>query len=125
MLQHCVDFALLDTFRHHVHEIGHDGSTQLEIEVRFDTLLGDSLGHTLRVTTFELSAQQVTKPSLQQWNDTTKEEEPHAPRRRPETTSWTLADRARVEAVVNQMLKSLQDRIWCISLYLYRYIPVS
>ena len=57
VLQHCVDLILLDTLRHHVHEISHNGSTKLQVEVRLDSLLGDSLRHALTVAALELSAQ--------------------------------------------------------------------
>lgn len=43
MLQDSLRLVLLDSLGHHVEDIVHDGSSELEIEVRFDTLLRDSL----------------------------------------------------------------------------------
>ena len=44
MLQNSLGLVLLDALGHHVEDVVHDGGTKLEIEVRFDSLLGDGLG---------------------------------------------------------------------------------
>ena len=63
MLKNGLRFVLLDGLRHHVQNVVHNGSTQLKIIVGFDTLLGDCLGHTLAIPTFELASKQVTQPT--------------------------------------------------------------
>ena len=45
---------------------------QLQIKVRLDSLLGDRLGHALRVTTLELTRQQIAQPALEKRGDTWK-----------------------------------------------------
>ena len=107
MLQNSVDLVLLDSLRHHIHEITHDRSAELQVKVRFNTLLCDSLRNTLAMSAFELTGEQVTKPALQQRNDTAHEEQPDSPSRGPETTARSLTNGARVESVVNQMLQVL------------------
>ena len=59
VLQHGVDLVLLDALGHHVHQIGHDGRTQLEVKVRLDALLRHRLGHALAVPSLELARQQI------------------------------------------------------------------
>lgn len=39
VLQNGAGLVLLDTFRHHVHDVVHDGSAQLEVIVRLHALL--------------------------------------------------------------------------------------
>ena len=107
MLQNGLRLVLLDRLRHHVQNIVHNGSAQFEIIVRFDTLLRNGLRDALAVATFELTGQQVTKPMLEQRYDTTHEEYPNTPSWRPETTTGTLADRPRIEPVIDQMLEIL------------------
>lgn len=107
MLQDCLGLVGLDTLGHHVQNIMHDGSTQLEIVVGLDTLLGHCLGNALGVTTLEMSCQQVSEPALQQWYDTAQEEQPHSPARSPESTSWSLSDWSCVETVVDNVLQIL------------------
>lgn len=75
--------------------------------MRFDTLLRHGLGDSFRVTALEMSSKQVAEPTLQQWNDTTQEEEPYSPAWRPESTSRTLADWSSVEAVIDDVLQIL------------------
>ena len=55
----------------------------------------------------ELAREQVTQPALEQRHHAAQEEEPHAPARRPEAAAGALAHRARVEAVVDQVLQVL------------------
>ena len=55
MLQNGSGFVLFDTFGHHVQDVVHDGGAELQIKVGFDPLLRHSLGHTFRVTAFELT----------------------------------------------------------------------
>jgi hypothetical protein len=59
------------------------------------------------VTTLEMSCQQVSEPALQQWHDTTQEEQPHSPARSPESTTWSFSDWSCVEAVVDNVLQIL------------------
>ena len=74
MLENRVDFVLFDALCHHVHEIRHDGSTKLQVEVRFDSLFGDGLCHTLAVTTLELTREEIPEPSFQERNNAAHEE---------------------------------------------------
>ena len=67
------------------------------------------LGNALALSAFKLASQQVAKPPLQQWYNTTQEEQPYTPHRCPEAHTRTLAHRACVEAVVHQMLQVLQQ----------------
>ena len=39
MLQNGIDLVLLNSLRHHIHEIGHDRGTQLKIKMRLHSLL--------------------------------------------------------------------------------------
>lgn len=107
MLKNRSGLVLLDAFWHHVNDVVHNRGSQLEIEVRLDALLGDSLGDTFAVATLELTRQKVSKPALQQRSDSAHEEQPDSPSRRPEAATGSFADRSRVEAVVNQMLQVL------------------
>src|SRR5699024_535451 len=59
----------------------------------------------LAVATLKLARQQVSEPSLQEWDDAAHEEQPDTPRGGPEATARALADRPGVEAVVDQMLQ--------------------
>mmetsp|Transcript_33281 Transcript_33281/g.109100 ORF Transcript_33281/g.109100 Transcript_33281/m.109100 type:complete len:1053 (+) Transcript_33281:4096-7254(+) len=93
--------------RHHVDDVVHDGRAQLEVEVTLYTLLRDGLRDTLGDTALELPRQQVAQPTLQKRHDATEEEEPHAPAWCPEATARPLADWARVESVVDQVLQVL------------------
>lgn len=99
--------VLPDRFGHHVEDIAHDGGTQFEIEVRLDTLLGDGLGDSLRVSPFKLPGQQVVQPSFEQGDDTSHEEQPDPPSRRPETDTGSLSNGSRVEPCVDQVFQVL------------------
>ena len=99
--------VLTNRLGHHVEDITHDGSTQLQVEVRLDTLLGDRLGDSLRVSSLELSGQQVVEPSLEQGNDTSHEEQPDPPSWRPEPDTGTLSNGTRVEPRVDQVFQIL------------------
>lgn len=101
VLQNGLGLVLLDALRHHVEDVVHDGGTELEIEVRVDPLLRDRLGDSLRITTFELTREEVAEPALEERDDTAKEEEPDTPARRPETDTGTLSDGTGVEARVD------------------------
>lgn len=95
MLQDRSGFVLLDTFRHHVNDIVHNGSSQLQVKVGFYSLLGNGFSNSFRVTALELPRQQVTQPTLEERRDPSHEEEPYSPAWRPETatrtfSNWTL-----------------------------------
>lgn len=62
MLQDRFRLVLLDRLGHHVKDIVHDSGAEFEIEMRLDALLGDCLGDTLAVATFELSGKQISQP---------------------------------------------------------------
>jgi hypothetical protein len=62
MLQYCLGLVLLDGFGHHVEDGVHHSSTELEIKVRFDTLLRDSLGDALAIPALELPSQKIAEP---------------------------------------------------------------
>lgn len=121
----------------------HNGSAELKIVVRLDTLLRDRLRDTLTVTTLELTREQVAEPTLEERDDATHEEQPYTPAGCPETDTRALANRTRVEAVVDEVLEILRhpnlphqlragvsiisqhNTMHSLTLYLYRYIPVS
>mmetsp|Transcript_39887 Transcript_39887/g.113149 ORF Transcript_39887/g.113149 Transcript_39887/m.113149 type:complete len:527 (-) Transcript_39887:833-2413(-) len=107
VLQNSAGLVLLHALGHHVQDVVHDSSAQLQVEVAFNPLLGDGLCHTLRLPALELPSQQVPKPALQQGDDATQEEDPHAPHWSPEATAGPLTNRAGVEAVVDQVLQVL------------------
>ena len=88
----------------------HDGGAQLQVEVGLDALLGDGLGDALGLAPLELPREQVAQPALQQRHDAAQEEEPDAPHGRPEAHAGALAHRARVEAVVDQVLQVLRGK---------------
>ena len=67
-------------------------SSELEIVVTLDPLLCNGLSNPFTVTSLELPSQQVTQPPFQKWHDTTQEEEPYSPPRRPDTAPWTLTN---------------------------------
>lgn len=48
MLQYGSGLVLLDTFRHHVDYVVHNRRAELQVEVRLDALLGDSLCYTYK-----------------------------------------------------------------------------
>jgi len=106
-LQDGLRLVLLDSLGHHIENVVHDSCSKFEIEVRFDTLFRNRLCNSLRVTTFELTSEQVTEPSLEERNDTTEEEEPNSPSRRPETDTRTFTDGTSVEASVDDVLQIL------------------
>ena len=62
--------------------------------MRLDSLLGHRLGHALRVSALELSGQEVSEPTFEQWGDSAHEEEPDAPPRGPESAPWSFSDRS-------------------------------
>lgn len=98
---------MLYTLRHHVQDVVHHCRTQLQIIMRFNSLLGDSPRHSLGLSTFELPRKKVPKPSLQQRNNSSKEEKPHAPHRSPESHPRTLSHGSSIEPVVDQMFQVL------------------
>lgn len=57
MLQDRLRFVLLDRLGHHVKNIVHDCSTELQIVVRLDTLLRNSLCNALAVSSFKLTSE--------------------------------------------------------------------
>lgn len=94
MLQNRPGFVLFYPLGHHIHYVVHDRSTKFQIKVGLHTLFRHGFGNALRVTTLELSGQQIPKPPLQQRRDSSHEEEPNPPTGRPETTSGSLTDGA-------------------------------
>mmetsp|Transcript_6161 Transcript_6161/g.24641 ORF Transcript_6161/g.24641 Transcript_6161/m.24641 type:complete len:696 (-) Transcript_6161:121-2208(-) len=100
-------FVLLDALGHHVQDVVHDGRAQLQVEVRLHALLRDRLGDALGVAALKLARQQVAQPALEQRDDAAQEEQPHAPRRRPEAHAGALAHWPGVKAVVDEVLEVL------------------
>lgn len=94
MLQNNTGLVLFDSFRHHVQNVMHDSSSQLQVKVAFNSLLGDCLGNAFRVSPFKLSGQKIAKPSFQERNNTTQEKQPHPPPRSPKATSWSFTNRS-------------------------------
>lgn len=64
MLQDGLGLVLLYRFWHHIEDVVHDGSPELEIIMRFDPLLRYRLRNTLTVSAFELTSEQVSEPTL-------------------------------------------------------------
>ena len=108
MLQNRLRLVLLDRLRHHVEDIVHDGSAELEVVVRLHTLLRDRLRDALAVTAFELTREQIPEPTLEERDNATHEKQPYTPAGRPETDTRALADWTRIEAVVDEMLEILR-----------------
>jgi hypothetical protein len=67
MLQNRLRLVLLDGLRHCAQDVVHHRGTQLQVVLRFDKLLHDSLGDTLilAVLTFELTCEKIAKPGRQ------------------------------------------------------------
>jgi len=108
MLQNRLRLVLLDRLGHHVQDVVHHRGTQLQVVVRFDTLLRDSLGDTLAVSTFELTREKIAKPSFEKRDNSTHEEQPDTPTGSPEPTTWAFTDRAGVETIIDQVLEVLR-----------------
>lgn len=91
MLQDGLALIGLDPLGHHIDDIVHDRRAQFEIVMGLNALLRNRLGNTLRVSSLEMSREQVSEPSLEQRHNTTHEEEPHAPPRCPNPDTRALA----------------------------------
>ena len=72
-----------------------------------DSLLGDSLGDALRITSLELAREEIPKPTFKKWHDTTHEEQPDAPTGSPEADTRTLTNGTCIEAIVDKVLQIL------------------
>lgn len=92
MLKNGSRFVLFDAFRHHVQNVVHDRGTKLQIVVRFYALFGHRFCDPFRMTTFELTRQQVAQPTFQQWDDSTQEKQPYSPSWSPNSTTGSFAD---------------------------------
>lgn len=66
MLQDRLGLILLDRLWHHIQNIVHDSRTKLQIIVRLDTLLRDSLRDAFAVATLELTSQQISEPDKEE-----------------------------------------------------------
>jgi hypothetical protein len=64
----------LDAFGHHVGDVHNHGGSQLEVVLGLYSLLGHGLCDAFAVTALELTREEVTQPSLEQGDDTSKEE---------------------------------------------------
>ena len=104
MLQNGLCLVSLDTFGHHIIDVLDDSRSELEIILTLNSLLGHRLCNTLRVTTFELPGKKITKPTLEQRNDTADEKDPNAPSWCPEADTGAFTDLTSIEAIVNQVL---------------------
>ena len=107
VLQDRARLVHLDALWHHVDDVVHHGRAQLDVEVALNTLLRHVLGDSRGVSPLELPGEKVAEPALEQGDNASKEEEPHAPARGPETDSGTLSHRPGVEAVVDEVLDVL------------------
>jgi hypothetical protein len=92
---------------HHVQDIMHNGRSELELVIGLNALLRHRLGNALVVTSLEMTREKVSKPPLEQRDDSTKEKEPHSPAGSPETATRTFTDRTGVKTVVDQVLQIL------------------
>jgi hypothetical protein len=59
MLKNSFRLVLFDRLGHHIENIMHDCSSQLEIIVGFNTLLCDRLRDTFAIATFKLTRKQI------------------------------------------------------------------
>ena len=64
MLHYGLGFVALDTFRHHIIDVSYDGTSKLKVKLTLNSLLGDGLSRTLRVTALELPSKEVAQPSF-------------------------------------------------------------
>ena len=69
-------------------------STQLEVVVALNALLSDRVRKPLRLASFEVSREQIAKPTLEQRRHSSQEEHPDTPHGRPKSCSWTLSYRS-------------------------------
>jgi hypothetical protein len=92
VLQDGPGLVLLDSFRHHVEDVVHDGGAKFQIEVGLHSLLRHRLGHALRVAALELPGEKVPEPPLEQRRHAAQEKEPNSPARRPKAAAGALAD---------------------------------
>ena len=76
--------------------------------MRLNTLLGDSLGDTLRIMSLELVREKITKPTFKKRYNTAHEEKPAAPAGGPEADTGTLANGTSIEAIVDEVLQVLR-----------------
>ena len=93
VLQDCACLVLPDALGHHVQDVVHDGRTQLQVKVALHPLLGNGLCHALRVSSLKLPREEVSEPALQEGDHAAHEEHPDTPAGRPQTHTWTFADR--------------------------------
>lgn len=93
MLENCAGFVGTDALWHHVEDVVHDGSSELEIKVRLTALLGHGLGSSTGSTALKVAREEVAQPSLQERDDAAQEKEPNTPARRPEAHTGTLSNR--------------------------------
>ena len=103
MLQYRARLVRLDSLGHHIQDIVHHSGTELQIKVRLHTLFGHRLGDTFRMTTFELSREEIAQPTLEQRDNTAEEKQPHAPPWSPEPDTRSFTHGTRIETVVYQM----------------------
>ena len=64
VLKDCSCLVLLNSFRHHVNDVMHDSCSKFQIKVRLHSLFRDSLSNSFTVSTFKLTREKVSKPSL-------------------------------------------------------------
>lgn len=107
MLQDGLCLIRFNTFRHHIIDIHDHTSSQLQVILRLNSLLGDCLGDAFTVTTFKLSGKEIAEPSLQQRHYPPYEEEPYAPPRCPEPNTRSLTNLPSIEPVIDQVLQIL------------------
>lgn len=137
VLQNCLRLVLLDRFRHHVKDVVHYSSTQFKVKMGFYTLLCHRFGHALTVTAFELPGEEVPQPkniasqippdsrgteipSFEEWDNSSHEEQPHAPPRGPETATRAFAYGSSIEPIVNEMFQ-----IFCHSHLTHQLVLVT
>ena len=107
MLENGPSLVLFDSLWHHVQNVVHHRSSQLQVEMTLHSLLGDRLGHAFRVSTFELSREEVSEPALKERDHAPQEEEPHPPSWGPNSDPWSLSHGTSVETIGDHMLEIL------------------
>lgn len=105
MLQNGFSFVLFDSFRHHIVDIFDNSSSQLKVVLTFHALFGDCFCNTFRMSALELPCKQIAKPSLEQRNNSSNEEEPDTPSWCPKSNTRSLSNLASIEPVVDQVFE--------------------
>ena len=107
MLQNSLSLVCANTVWHHIINVHDNSCAQLQVKLTFYTLLRYCLRYALAVTSLKLASKQIAEPTLQQRNNASQKETPHAPARRPKSYAWSFSDLTRVKAVIYEVFQIL------------------